>query len=91
MRAVSVTEIARNFSEYLNRVAFRGEHFVLTRGKKKIAELRPVRRGVLLRELPGILSAASALTADEARAFARDVEEARRAAAAVPVRDVWAE
>lgn len=91
MRAVSVTEIARNFSEYLNRVAFRGEHFVLTRGNKEIAELRPVRRSISLRDFSDVLAFAPGLTATGARAFERDIQQARRAAAAVPVRDVWSE
>lgn len=88
---LSVTELARNFSEYLNRVAFRGERFVLTRGKREIAELRPRHRRVLLRDLPELLSAAPRLTAREAAAYERDIEESRRAAAAFPVRDAWTE
>ena len=39
---LTVTEVARHFAEYLNRVASRGECFVLMRGNKPIAELRPV-------------------------------------------------
>ncbi len=28
----SVTEVARNFADYVNRVVYRGERFVLVRG-----------------------------------------------------------
>jgi antitoxin (DNA-binding transcriptional repressor) of toxin-antitoxin stability system len=89
MRTVSVTEIARNFSEYLNRVAFRGERFILTRGSKEVAELRPRRRGVPLREFAAGLAAGPHLTEEEAKDFLRDVEDARRRAATLPVRDPW--
>jgi antitoxin (DNA-binding transcriptional repressor) of toxin-antitoxin stability system len=39
---VSATEAARNFSELLNRVRYRGERFLIERGGVTIGELRPV-------------------------------------------------
>jgi antitoxin (DNA-binding transcriptional repressor) of toxin-antitoxin stability system len=89
MRFVSVTEVARNFSDYVNRVVFRGERFVLTRGNKEVAELRPRRLGVSLRELAGNLALGPRLTATEADAFRRDLDDARRRAAKLPVRNPW--
>ena len=38
---LSATEAARNFSELLNRVRYRGERFVIVRGGAAIGELRP--------------------------------------------------
>ncbi|MGF1679538.1 MAG: type II toxin-antitoxin system Phd/YefM family antitoxin [Candidatus Methylacidiphilales bacterium] len=38
---VSITEAARNFSEYVNRVAYLQESFSLVRGKKPVARLVP--------------------------------------------------
>jgi antitoxin (DNA-binding transcriptional repressor) of toxin-antitoxin stability system len=40
-RRVSATEAARNFSELLNRVRYRGERFLIERGGVAICELRP--------------------------------------------------
>jgi antitoxin (DNA-binding transcriptional repressor) of toxin-antitoxin stability system len=40
-RRLSATEAARNFSELLNRVRYRGERFVIERGGVAIGELRP--------------------------------------------------
>lgn len=91
MRAVSVTEVARHFSEYLNRVAFRGERFILTRGNKEIAELRPRRRGVLLSEIPAVLAAGPRLLPEEAETFGRDIAESRRRTRTLPVRKPWGE
>ena len=34
----SVTEVARHFADYINRVVYRGERFVLMRGNKPVAE-----------------------------------------------------
>ena len=41
-KRISATEAARNFSEILNRVRYRGESFVIERGGVAIGELRPV-------------------------------------------------
>ena len=41
-RRLSATAAARNFSELLNRVRYRGERFVIERGGVAIGELRPL-------------------------------------------------
>ncbi len=74
----SVTEVARNFADYINRVAFRGERFTLMRGNKPVAELRPVPTGRYLRELPGLLASLPRLSPEEASAFVEDLEGAQR-------------
>jgi antitoxin (DNA-binding transcriptional repressor) of toxin-antitoxin stability system len=52
---LTVTEVARHFAEYINRVAYRGECFTLVRGNKPIAELRPLPAGKRLADLPARL------------------------------------
>lgn len=69
----SVTEVARNFAEYINRVAFGGERFVLMRGKKPVAELRPVPVGKRLCELPALVKSLPRLGPDGANALAEDL------------------
>lgn len=85
----SVTEVARNFADYVNRVAFRGERFVLMRGRRAVAELRPVPSGVRLGELPAMLASLPRLGAEEAAAFDDDLAAARAELGAVPERDPW--
>ncbi len=85
----SVTEVARNFSEYINRVAHGGERFLLMRGRRPVAELRPVPRGRPVSELPEILRSLPRLSPDEAEAFAADLEAAREELARLPERDPW--
>lgn len=37
VQTLSVTEVARHFAEYIDRVSYRGESFVLARGNKPVA------------------------------------------------------
>jgi antitoxin (DNA-binding transcriptional repressor) of toxin-antitoxin stability system len=86
-QTLSVTEVARHFAEYINRVAYRGECFVLMRGNKPIAELRPVPVGKKLAELPALLSSLPHLSPTEASRFADDLAVAREALARAEVHD----
>ena len=86
---VSVTELERDFSHYLDRVVRHREHFVLTREGKTVAELRPCPTGRRLSELAGIVATLPRLGAAEAGTFARDIDEAREKLDAVAVRDPW--
>lgn len=88
-RTASVTDVARNFSEYINRVAHRGERFVLMRGGKAVAELRPVPTGRRLSELAEIFAGLPHLEADDAESFGRDIAAAREELNAVSVADPW--
>jgi antitoxin (DNA-binding transcriptional repressor) of toxin-antitoxin stability system len=86
----SVTEVARNFADYINRVAFRGEQFTLMRGNKPVAELRPVPSGRRLGELPELLASLPRLSPDDAAALAEDIEAARSELSEQPLSDPWA-
>jgi antitoxin (DNA-binding transcriptional repressor) of toxin-antitoxin stability system len=86
----SVTEIARHFADYINRVVYRGERFVLMRGNKPVAELGPLPAGKRLAELPGLLDSLPKLSEAEAEAFADDLAEARSILATTDIRDPWA-
>ena len=86
---LSVTEAARHFAEYINRVAYRGESFTLVRGNKAVAELRPLPVGKRLAELPALLASLPHLAPDEAMQFADDLRAAREELERVEVRDPW--
>jgi antitoxin (DNA-binding transcriptional repressor) of toxin-antitoxin stability system len=85
----SVTDVARNFAEYINRVAFRGERFVLMRGRRPVAELRPVPSGMRLSELPDLLASLPHLGAEEASSLADDLASARTHLGSLPESDPW--
>lgn len=88
MESITATEVARHFSDVLNRVAYRHEALEIRRGGKPVARLAPVdaRVGVKAGELSQLLSSLPSL-GDDAEAFAADVESA--AATAAPT-DPWA-
>lgn len=76
--SVSVTEVARHFAEYINRVYFRGESFVLVRGNKPVAELRPVPARKRLVDLPALLASLPHLSPVEATQLGDDLAAARQ-------------
>jgi hypothetical protein len=86
--SLSVTELVRNFSDYINRTAYRNERFILTKGRKAVAELRPVPSGRTLGELPALLESLPSLSEEDADGFLADIDEAR---ASLPsaVGDPW--
>jgi len=84
---VSVTQAARHFADYINRVVYRGDRFLLLRGNRPVAELGPVPAARRLGDLPTIMAALPRLTAEEAEGFARDIEASRVELAHAGVRD----
>ncbi|MEX1187110.1 MAG: hypothetical protein WEA80_11015 [Gemmatimonadaceae bacterium] len=88
-RKLFVSEAVRNFAEYINRVAYRGESFTLVRGNKPVAELSPVVAGRRLGDLPYLLAALPSLGDAEAKDFSADISAARSELAGAPIRDTW--
>ena len=89
MSDVTVTQVARHFADYVNRVAYRRESFTLVRGKKPLAELRPLPVGKRLSELPALFASLPRLTPSEAADFADDLSTAQAELAHAEVRDAW--
>ncbi len=89
-KKVIVSEAVRNFADYINRVAYRGESFTLVRGNKPVAELSPVVSGRRLGDLPYLLDSLPPLSDADAGGFADDVAEARSELSGAPLRDPWA-
>lgn len=75
--SISITEAARNFSDCVNRVAYRGEHFVLVRGKKAVAELKPAVKGRRMKDLASVFRTVPPLSKAEAEAFRKDLDNHR--------------
>lgn len=55
MRRISATEAAREFSELLNQVRYRGESFIITRNGEDVCQLGPVKKPFTLGELKKLL------------------------------------
>lgn len=86
---VSVTEMVRGFSDYVNRVAYRRERFILIKGRKPVAELRPLPVGQLLGDLEAVLAALPKMSAAEAADFEADLNAARARQPQEELRDPW--
>ena len=89
MSQVTVTELARHFADYVNRVAYRRESFTLVRGNKPLAELRPLSVGLRLSELPALIASLPRLSESEAADFATDLSSAQSELAGTEARDAW--
>ena len=89
-RTVPSTEVSRHFSEYLNRVAYKGEHFLLVRRKQVLAELKPAPRGRRLGDLPELFRSLPHLSTHEAGELLKDIAAARAQLAKRRARDPWA-
>ncbi len=89
-QVISITEVARHFSEWINRVAYLGESFLLLRGKKPVAELRPVMNGKKLSELSMILRTLPRLTKEEAADFYEDLKSSRNKRSKEKLQNPWA-
>lgn len=87
--SLSVTEMVRGFSDYINRVAYRRERFILLKGRKPVAELRPLPSGRLLSELEELLRSLPVLSDAEAADFAADIEEAATRLPREELTDPW--
>ncbi len=88
-KKLAVSEAVRNFADYINRVAYRGEQFTLIRGNKPVAELMPVVAGGRLGDLPYLLHSLPPLSEADAKLFAEDIAEARSGLPHMELPDPW--
>ncbi len=72
---ITVTEGMREFSEIINRVFYRGENFILTKGGREVATLQPLhgQSHSTLKNLQTLMNALPKLDDHEMAAFAKDV------------------
>ncbi len=87
---LTVTDAVRHFSDYINRVTYRRESFVLCKGNKLVAELRPVPCGRRLGDLPAVLHSLPHLSKNDAKGFIEDIKMAKDDLPSDEMRDPWA-
>lgn len=88
IRRVSVTEAARNFADIVNRAYYRGETTILMRNGTAVAHIAPSAPfGLSAAEVRRRLKLRRRMSPENADAWARDVEEARKSIP--PLRDPW--
>jgi len=71
---ITATELARNLSDILNRVRYKGESFVIERNGEDIASIRPQSQlGITMKQLAKAMANIPLLDED----FEKDLEAAR--------------
>jgi antitoxin (DNA-binding transcriptional repressor) of toxin-antitoxin stability system len=91
-KTISATEAARNFSDLLNTVHFRGEKFVIEKNGKPFARISPIERPrkiAYLGDLETLLQMLPKL-ADDIDAFSADLEEIAEHQPPIPGDSTWA-
>ena len=78
MKTMTVSDAARNFSEFVSRAHSGGESALLVKGGKPMVKVIPARRTKLGRELAAVWPKLPHLSSAEATAFGDDIAEARR-------------
>ena len=76
-KRISATRAVRDFSEVLNRIKFNGAHYIIERGGKPVASMKPFEDKTDFRtlgELKGLLKKLPRLE-EELDAFAADLED----------------
>ena len=88
MNEITITELARGLSDFINRATYRREEFLITRGGKPVAALSPVPSGIRIRDLEQTLAGLPELSPGDAAGFGTDLARLRRAHNE-PVTDPW--
>jgi len=75
-KRITATQAVRDFSEILNKIKFKGEHYIIVRSGKPVAQMEPVKtpgKDSTLKELKFLLNKLPPLD-DELAAFTEDLE-----------------
>jgi antitoxin (DNA-binding transcriptional repressor) of toxin-antitoxin stability system len=90
-KRISATRAVRDFSEILNTIRFKGVHYVIERGGKPVASMKPIDEKTdfkTLGELKTLLKNLPRLD-EELDAFAADLEDIRKDQPIMTMGDVW--
>ncbi|MBA3035757.1 MAG: type II toxin-antitoxin system Phd/YefM family antitoxin [Desulfobacterium sp.] len=88
---ITATQAVREFSDILNTIRFKGDHFIIIRNGKPIAQMKPYTeadKGNTLRELKAMIKRIPGL--DEERAsYEKDVEQGITNHPCLPEKAPW--
>lgn len=85
----TVTEVARNFSHLINNVSYNHDTIILIRGKKEVAELRPVLSGLPVEDFLNVIKSSPHLSESGAESYSEDIEEIRKTMNEDSGKDPW--
>jgi len=90
-KVITATEAVKDFSALLNRIKFRGDHYIIQRSGKPIASIGPCEeasKSRALKELKALLDELPRLH-DEMEDFAADLEALRKRQPSLPEESSW--
>jgi antitoxin (DNA-binding transcriptional repressor) of toxin-antitoxin stability system len=90
-KRISATRAVRDFSEVLNTIKFKGVHYIIERGGKPVASMKPIDGKTdfkTLGQLKALLKKLPKLD-EELDAFAADLEDIRKNQPLVAMGDLW--
>lgn len=90
-KRISATRAVRDFSEVLNTIKFKGAHYIIERGGKPVASMKPIGEKTdsrALGELKALLKQLPRLD-EELDAFAADLEDIRKEQPLMAMGDLW--
>jgi prevent-host-death family protein len=91
-KTITATEAVRKFSEILNSIKYKGDHYTVVRGGKPVASITPAETAVktmTLGDLPGLVKLLPSL-GEEAERFRKDIKEALKHQPLMPETHKWA-
>jgi prevent-host-death family protein len=77
MKTITIAEAARNLSELVCRVYYRGESILLVKSGRPMVKMTAVRRANAGRHLAALWAAVPHLNRKDAESFGRDIAAAR--------------
>ena len=88
---ISATRAVRDFSELLNTIKFKGTHYIIERGGKTIASMKPINEEKDFRKLGELKTLLKSLPrlGDELDDFAADIEKVYEDQPIMPLGDLW--
>ena len=90
-KRISATRAVRDFSEVLNTIKFKGAHYIIERGGKPVASMKPIDEKTDLKtlgELKALLKKLPRLN-EELNAFSEDLEDIRKDQPPIAMEDLW--
>lgn len=90
-KRITATQAVRDFSEVLNTIKFKGVHYIIERGGKPVASMKPIddtKDSMTLGDLKALLKKLPRLN-EECDAFASDLEDIWKYQPLIPTGDVW--
>ena len=90
-KRITATRAVRDFSEVLNTIKFKGVHYIIERGGKPVASMRPIDEKTdfkTLGEFKALLKKLPRLD-EELDAFAADLEDIRKDQPPVVTGNLW--